>query len=65
MVTFPNLLSDTYLDAFVDYVRTGQVTNRARARMYTPEEVRRVVTAAGFDVEIEAGVEIFAVCRPR
>jgi ubiquinone/menaquinone biosynthesis C-methylase UbiE len=65
VVTFPNLLSDTYLDAFVDYVRTGQVTNRARARMYTPEEVRRVVTAAGFDVEIEAGVEIFAVCRPR
>jgi ubiquinone/menaquinone biosynthesis C-methylase UbiE len=65
VVTFPNLLSDTYLSAFVDYVRGGEVTNRARARMYTPEEVRRVVTAAGFDVEIEGDVEIFAVCRPR
>jgi len=65
VVTFPNLLSDTYLGAFLDYVRAGEVTNRARARMYTPEEVARVVEAAGFDVEIDAGVEIFAVCRPR
>jgi ubiquinone/menaquinone biosynthesis C-methylase UbiE len=65
VVTFPNLLSDTYLAAFLDYVRGGEVTNRARARMYTPEEVTRVVAAAGFDVEIDAGVEIFAVCRPR
>jgi ubiquinone/menaquinone biosynthesis C-methylase UbiE len=65
VVTFPNLLSDTYLTAFLDYVRAGEVTNRARARMYTPEEVARVVEAAGFDVEIDAGVEIFAVCRPR
>ena len=65
VVTFPNLLSDTYLGAFLGYVRAGEVANRARARMYTPEEVARVVQAAGFDVEIDAGVEIFAVCRPR
>ena len=65
VVTFPNLLSDTYLAAFLDYVRNGQVTNQARARMYTPDEVARVVTAAGFDVDLEVDVEILAVCRPR
>jgi len=65
VVTFPNLLSDTYLAAFLDYVRNGEVTNQARARMYTPDEVARVVTAAGFDVHLEVDVEILAVCRPR
>ena len=65
VVTFPNLLSDTYLAGFLHYARTGEVTNPARARMYTPEEVGRLLPAAGFDVELEAGVEILAVCRPR
>ncbi len=64
-ITFPNLLSDVYLGAFLDYAHNGQVANPARARMYTPEEVTRVVTAAGFDVQIEADVEIVAVCRAR
>jgi len=64
-LTFPNLLSDTYLSAFVDYAHRGETANPARARMYTPQEVERVVPAAGFDVELEAGVEIVAVCRPR
>jgi len=64
-VTFPNLLSDTYLASFLAYARHGETANPARARMYTPEEVARVVPAAGFAVEVEAGVEIVAVCRPR
>jgi len=65
VVTFPNLLSDAYLASFLDYVRGGEVTNPARARMYTPEEVGRILPAAGFDVELEVDVEILAVCRPR
>ena len=66
VVTFPNLLSDTYLAGFLDYARTGEVTNPARARMYTPQEVERLLPAAGFDiVNVEADVEIFAVCHPR
>jgi ubiquinone/menaquinone biosynthesis C-methylase UbiE len=64
-VTFPNLLSDTYLAAFMQYARTGETANPARARMYTPQEVGRLLPAAGFDVDIEAGVEIVAVCHPR
>jgi ubiquinone/menaquinone biosynthesis C-methylase UbiE len=64
-VTFPNLLSETYLAAFLDYAHRGETANPARARMYTPEEVARVLPAAGFDADIEAGVEIVAVCRPR
>jgi len=64
VVTFPNLLSDTYLDAFVRYAHTGEVANAARARMYTPEEVARLLAAAGFDAELDAGVEIWALCRP-
>ena len=50
---------------FLDYARTGEIANPARARMYTPQEVARLLPAAGFDVDIEADVEIFAVCRPR
>jgi ubiquinone/menaquinone biosynthesis C-methylase UbiE len=64
-VTFPNLLSDTYLSAFLDYARRGETANPARARMYTPQEVARILPAAGFDADIEADVEIVAVCRPR
>jgi ubiquinone/menaquinone biosynthesis C-methylase UbiE len=64
-VTFPNLLSDTYLSGFLEYARRGETANPARARMYTPQEVARIVPAAGFAVDIEADVEIVAVCRPR
>jgi ubiquinone/menaquinone biosynthesis C-methylase UbiE len=63
-LTFPNLLSDTYLDAFVAQVEGGEVANPARARAYTPQEVERLLPAAGLDIErLEAGVEIVAVCR--
>jgi ubiquinone/menaquinone biosynthesis C-methylase UbiE len=61
--TFPNLLSDVYLNAFLEYAEKGEVNNLARARFYTPEEVRRLLPAAGFDViELTAGVEIEVQC---
>jgi ubiquinone/menaquinone biosynthesis C-methylase UbiE len=63
-VTFPNLLSDTYLAAFVAYADEGRSGNRARARFYTPPEVERILPAAGLTVSaIDAGVEIAATCR--
>jgi ubiquinone/menaquinone biosynthesis C-methylase UbiE len=63
-LTFPNLLTEPYLQAFLTYVRDGQVTNPARARIYTPQEVERILPAAGFEIaELDAGVEIVAVCR--
>ena len=63
-LTFPNLLSDPYLDCFLTYVEGGEVTNPVRARLYTPQEVERILPAAGFAVEsIEPGVEIVACCR--
>lgn len=63
-LTFPNLLSDTYLDAFVGYARSGYATRRARARFYTPQEVGRVIPAAGLEVaDLDDGTEIVAVCR--
>jgi ubiquinone/menaquinone biosynthesis C-methylase UbiE len=64
--TFPNLLSDVYLDAFLNYAEGGEVANPARARYYTPEEVRRLLPAAGFDLsDISAGVEIEIHCDRR
>lgn len=64
MVTFPNLLSDVYLESFLEYVRTGASSYPARARMYTPQEVERILPYAGFSVTIDAQTEIRAVCRP-
>jgi ubiquinone/menaquinone biosynthesis C-methylase UbiE len=61
--TFPNLLSDVYLNAFLAYAERGEVENPARARFYTPEEVRRLLPAAGFEVvDLTAGVEIEVDC---
>ncbi len=63
-LTFPNLLSDAYLAAFVEQVDRGEVANPARARAYTPQEVERLLPAAGLPIErLDAGVEIVAVCR--
>lgn len=65
ILTFPNLLADGYLEGFVRYALTGEVTNPARARVYTPQEVERVLPAAGLSVvELEAGNDIIATCRP-
>jgi ubiquinone/menaquinone biosynthesis C-methylase UbiE len=63
-LTFPNLLSDTYLQAFLGYARAGHSTRRARARFYTPQEVERVVPAAGLPItSIEPGTEIVVVAQ--
>jgi ubiquinone/menaquinone biosynthesis C-methylase UbiE len=63
-LTFPNLLHDGYLAAFVYYAESGEVTNTARARFYTPSEVERLVLAAGFsEVQLTDGADIVAVCR--
>ena len=64
VLTFPNLLADIYLEGFVHYARTGASTQANRARVYTPQEVERVVTAAGFDVEIEEKTEVWAFATP-
>jgi ubiquinone/menaquinone biosynthesis C-methylase UbiE len=62
--TFPNLLSDEYLTSFLEYADKGEVRNPARARFYTPEEVERLVPAAGFEItRLAKGVEIEATCR--
>jgi SAM-dependent methyltransferase len=63
-LTFPNLLSDEYLKAFLHYVDVDEVSNPARARFYTPQEVERLLPVAGLEIDqLEAGVEIIATCR--
>lgn len=63
IVTFPNLLCDTYLQAFLHYAEHDEVDNPARARFYTPQEVERLLPAAGFAIEsLTPGVEIFVTC---
>lgn len=64
VITYPNLLSDEYLQSFIDYARSRASRDAGRARPYTPEEVTRLMQAAGFGVELEAGIEIVAVARP-
>lgn len=65
VLSFPNLLADGYLEGFVRYALTGEVANQARARVYTPQEVERLLPAAGFSVvDIEAGDNIIVTCRP-
>lgn len=64
VLTFPNLLSEPYLRGFIDYARSRASSQRGRARFYTPQEVDRVVRAAGFDiVGLEPGTEIRVVAR--
>jgi hypothetical protein len=64
-LTFPNLLSDTYLDAFVAYAEAGYGDHAARARFYTPQEVGRILPAAGLRPEsLEGEVEIVAIAAP-
>lgn len=51
LLSFPNLQSDVYLASFIAYAESGEAAvNRARARMYVPEEVTRLVTAAGLAI---------------
>jgi hypothetical protein len=57
-------LHDGYLASFVYYAESGEVSNKARARFYTPSEVERLVLAAGFsEIDLTEGPDIVAVCR--
>jgi SAM-dependent methyltransferase len=63
-LTFPNLLSDMYLESFLQYARSGEVANPARARFYTPPEVERLLLAAGLAIErLDVDTEIVALVR--
>jgi hypothetical protein len=47
------------------YVDTGEVANTRRARFYTPEEVQRLLPAAGLRIEeLTADTEIVLLCQP-
>ncbi len=63
-LTFPNFLSDEYLNSFLHYVEQGEVANPARARFYTPQELERLLPAAGFElVDLRPGIEIAVTVR--
>ena len=63
-LTFPNLLSDEYLQAFLHSVDVDEVGNPARARFYTPQEVERLLPPAGLEIErLEAETEIVVTCK--
>ncbi len=64
ILTYPNLLSETYLSGFVDYAHRGESADAARARLYTPQEVEALLPAAGFRAEIDAATEIRVTARP-
>lgn len=63
VVTFPNLLSDSCLDAFVTSAR-ARPAELHRTRAYTPQEVSRIMGAAGFETKLDIGTEIFACGHP-
>ena len=65
LLSFPNLLSDIYLESFLRDAHTGASTQKNRARVYTPQEVERIMAAAGFDCELDAETEIKVVATPR
>jgi ubiquinone/menaquinone biosynthesis C-methylase UbiE len=64
-LTFPNLLHDVYLSSFVTYAESGEAaTNPARARVYTPQEVERLLPAAGLSISnLTADIEIVALAE--
>ena len=64
LLTYPNLLSETYLRSFVDYAHSGAATQTSRARLYTPQEVEAILPAAGFSAELQVGTEIRVIARP-
>lgn len=62
--TWPSLTRGYGLASFVDYAHSDERTNPARARIYTPEELKVVIPAAGFsDVEVVDDDNIVTVCR--
>lgn len=64
MLTFPNLLSETYLACFLRYAHERASSQLARARLYTPQEVDCVLRAAGFQApDLEVATEIRVIAR--
>jgi ubiquinone/menaquinone biosynthesis C-methylase UbiE len=64
IVTYPNLLAETYLTCFVNYARSGLSLEPSRARPYTEQEVRAIMPAAGFEVDtLDVGTELYVVAR--
>jgi ubiquinone/menaquinone biosynthesis C-methylase UbiE len=64
VLTYPNLLSDVYLQSFLDYAHRRASAERERARIYTPQEVDRLLQAAGFEVEdVQPDTEILVIAR--
>jgi ubiquinone/menaquinone biosynthesis C-methylase UbiE len=62
LFTFPNLLSETYTEAFVRHIADRDV-HPGRARYYTPQEVAHILPVAGFQVdELVEETEIRAYC---
>ena len=55
ILTYPNLLSETYFSNFVDSARRGEASATARARLYTPQEVEAILPAAGFRGGVRSG----------
>lgn len=65
LLMFPNILSDEYLDSFIQCAEKGRecIDNSARPHFYTPPEVERVTRAAGFvSVEVKDGHNMLALC---
>jgi SAM-dependent methyltransferase len=63
LFTWPNLLDEFYLDTFLTYAHRGEVTNPARARMYTTTELECLLPCAGFSaVEVRPAPNIVTIC---
>lgn len=65
LLMFPNILSDDYLESFIQCAEKGRtaIDNSARPHFYTPAEVDRIVRAAGFrSVEITEAPNMVALC---
>jgi len=61
--TWPNLLHDYYLDAFMNYSENGEVANPSRARMYTTTELECVLPRVGFsEVTVLDAPNIVTIC---
>lgn len=62
--TFPNFLAEAYGASFLADTRRSPDLSPTRARVYTPQEVSRVLELAGFtDIELGSGVEIMVTAR--
>lgn len=64
VLTYPNLMSDNYMECFLKYAHERASNRPDRARIYTPQEVECLVTTAGLRAELDEGLEITVVAHP-